>query len=208
MVKLWQKSDTALNPVVERYTVGTDYLFDMELLPFDIAASKVHARGLEKIGILTTDELSGILNALDSLAKDHQEGNVVITPEMEDCHTMIENYLVEKIGDAGKKIHTGRSRNDQVAVAMRLYMKDHLTAMRQKCVALAADFVDVAEKYKDVAMPGYSHTQQAMLSSVGHYMLAFAESLLDCGLYCGYSKASRQKSAWFCCWIWRLDTTR
>ena len=91
MVKLWQKSDTALNPVVERYTVGTDYLFDMELLPFDIAASKVHARGLEKIGILTTDELSGILNALDSLAKDHQEGNVVITPEMEDCHTMIED---------------------------------------------------------------------------------------------------------------------
>jgi len=179
MAKLWKKSNTDSNAVVEKYTAGTDYLFDLELLPFDIAASKVHARGLERIGILTPDELTSLQSALDTLAEDHKAGKVILTPEMEDCHTLIENYLVEKIGEAGKKIHTGRSRNDQVAVAMRLYMKDHLTAMRQKCIALAADFVDLAEKYKDVAMPGYSHTQQAMLSSVGHYMLAFAESLLD-----------------------------
>ena len=179
MVKLWKKTDEESNAVVEKYTAGTDYLFDLELLPFDIAASKVHAQGLEKIGILTTDELSSIQSALDTLAEDHEAGKVMIMPEMEDCHTMIENYLVEKIGEAGKKIHTGRSRNDQVAVATRLYMKESLKNLWQKCIALAADFVDVAEKYKDVAMPGYSHTQQAMLSSVGHYMLAFAESLLD-----------------------------
>src|SRR3989344_1480646 len=120
MAKLWKKSNTDSNAVVEKYTAGTDYLFDLELLPFDIAASKVHARGLERIGILTPDELTSLQSALDTLAEDHKAGKVILTPEMEDCHTLIENYLVEKIGEAGKKIHTGRSRNDQVAVAMRL----------------------------------------------------------------------------------------
>lgn len=179
MAKLWKKSDTESNTLVEKYTAGTDYIFDVGLLPFDIVASKVHAQGLAKIGILTAEEFSQIMSALDALTEDAKAGKVSITPEMEDCHTVIENYLVEKIGEAGKKIHTGRSRNDQVAVAMRLYMKSQLAAIRKKCVSLASEFVDAAEKYKNIPMPGYSHTQQAMLSSVGHYMLALAESLLD-----------------------------
>src|SRR3989344_7108524 len=120
MTKLWSTTKHMTHPAIEKYTAGTDYLFDRELLPFDIAASKVHARGLERIGILTPDELTSLQSALDTLAEDHKAGKVILTPEMEDCHTLIENYLVEKIGEAGKKIHTGRSRNDQVAVAMRL----------------------------------------------------------------------------------------
>lgn len=168
-----------MHPAVERYTAGTDYVFDVELLPFDITASRAHAKGLQKFGILSEAELKDVLGAFDALEKDFASGVIKITPEDEDCHTVIENYLVSKLGDVGKKIHTGRSRNDQVLTAVRLYMKHHLAQLRSGCVALASDFLDAAEKYQDVPMPGYSHTQQAMLSSVGHYMAAFAESLLD-----------------------------
>src|SRR3989344_4659101 len=118
MTKLWKKDGVELNSVIEQYTAGTDYIFDLEILPFDILGSRTHTKGLEKIGILTSAELSHILEALEVLGEDVNAGKVVITPEMEDCHTVIENYIVEKIGEAGKKIHTGRSRNDQVAVAM------------------------------------------------------------------------------------------
>src|SRR3989344_45976 len=166
MAKLWKKSDMKIAPAVEKYTAGTDYIFDVEILPFDIQASRAHAKGLQKIGILNADELKQIEGGLDSLEKDVKAGKIEIRPEDEDCHTVIENYLVEKIGDAGKKIHTGRSRNDQVAVAMRLYMKDKLETIRKQCLALAADFIDTAAKYDDVPMPGYSHTQQAMLTTV------------------------------------------
>jgi len=179
MTKLWKKSDTELHPVMEKYTVGTDHICDMEFLPFDIVASKAHAKGLEKIGILTSQEVEAIERALDALGGEYEAGRVIIQPKDEDCHTVIENYLIGKIGNAGKKIHTGRSRNDQVLTAVRLYMKENLVTLRKQCVALASHFVDAAEKYERVPMPGYSHTQQAMLGSIGHYMLSFAESLLD-----------------------------
>lgn len=179
MAKLWKKSDSTLHPAVEKYTVGTDYLFDMEVLPFDITASRAHAKGLEKIGILTTDEFNQLLEGLNALQKEYETGKISITQEDEDCHTVIENYLVEKAGEAGKKIHTGRSRNDQIAIAMRLYMKQHLADIEKSARALAGKFIDAAEKCQDVPMPGYSHTQQAMLTSVGHYFAAYAESLLD-----------------------------
>src|SRR3989344_2091032 len=179
MTRLWKKTDTKMNPVVEKYTAGSTAIFDMEVMPFDIEASRAHAKGLAKIEILTADELRQIQNSLDSLEKDLKAGKIKITPEDEDCHTVIENYLVEKAGEVGKKIHTGRSRNDQIAVAMRLYMKHHLRAIETSARALASDFVDAAEKQKDVPMSGYSHLQQAMLSTVGHYFAAYAESLLD-----------------------------
>ncbi len=179
MAKLWNKNDSKLNPAVEKYTAGTDYVFDVELLPFDIQASRAHAKGLEKIGILAKDELKEILGAFDSLESDFSAGKITISPQDEDCHTVIENYLIEKTGEAGKKIHTGRSRNDQVAVAMRLYMKARLKLLRASTSELAAQFLDAAEKYQEVPMPGYSHTQQAMLTTVGHYFAAFTESLLD-----------------------------
>lgn len=179
MTKLWKKKGTKLHPAVEKYTAGTDYLLDMELMPFDIIASAAHAEGLKKIGILTAAELGKILAALDSLQKKWKLGKVRITWADEDCHTVIENYLVMACGDTGKKIHTGRSRNDQVLVATRLYMKTHLSTLRKSCVTLAGAFVDAAGRYEHIPMPGYSHTQQAMLTTVGHYFAAFAESLLD-----------------------------
>ncbi|MDO8552549.1 MAG: argininosuccinate lyase [bacterium] len=179
MAKLWKKTESTLHPAVEKYTAGTDAVFDLELLPFDIEASKAHAKGLEKIGILSAAETKEILGGLDALHKDFQSGKVTITPEDEDCHTVIENYLIENIGETGKKLHTGRSRNDQVLVAVRLYMKQNLSKLNGSSVALADVFLKMAEKYEKVSMPGYSHTQQAMLSSLGHYFSAFAESLLD-----------------------------
>ncbi len=179
MAKLWKKSDAKMHPAVEKYTAGTDYIFDMEVLPFDIAASRAHAKGLQKIGILTSDELKKILGAFGALEKDFKAGKIAITPADEDCHTVVENYLVAKTGDAGKKIHTGRSRNDQIAVAMRLYMKEHLDTLGQGCQKLARQFLEVADTYKVMPMPGYTHTQQAMLTTVGHYFAAHVESLLD-----------------------------
>ncbi len=179
MAKLWKKKGQKINPLVEKYTAGTDYLFDVELMPFDIAASRAHAKGLKKIGVLNHVELSKILKAFDALEKDFAQGKIAITPADEDCHTVIENYLVKKTGVAGKKIHTGRSRNDQVLVATRLYMKSHLGKIRLEALALAEDVLAYAEKYQDVPMPGYTHTQQAMLSSVGHYVAGLAESLVD-----------------------------
>ena len=194
MAKLWKKSDEKTNPAVEKYTAGTDYLFDMELMPFDIAASRAHAKGLEKIGIFSKEELKQLQGALDGLAEDLAAEKITITRQDEDAHTVIENYLVEKTGDTGKKIHTGRSRNDQVQVATRLYMKSHLGLVRGKCIKLAEQFVDAAEKYQDIPMPGYSHTQQAMLSSVGHYFAAYAESLLDDADYLAATLAHLDKS--------------
>lgn len=179
MTKLWSTSERKINPIVEAYTAGTDHVFDMQLMPFDIEASRAHAMGLQKIGILTSKELEDILSALGDLEEAFTRGEIKITPEDEDCHTVIENYLVKKLGDTGKKIHTGRSRNDQILVATRLYMRSKGEELKEKCLGLASAFLGIAEKYKDVPMPGYSHTQQAMLSSVGHYMLAFTESLLD-----------------------------
>lgn len=179
MAKLWKKSEGTLHPAVEKYTAGTDSVFDVELLPFDIEASRAHAKGLENVGILSGAESKEILGGLDALLKDFQAGKVAITPADEDCHTVIENYLTEKIGDTGKKLHTGRSRNDQVLVAVRLYMKHHLAKLGASSVGLADAFLKMAEKHEKVPMPGYSHTQQAMLSSLGHYFSAFTESLLD-----------------------------
>ncbi|MSR79072.1 MAG: argininosuccinate lyase [Candidatus Taylorbacteria bacterium] len=179
MAKLWNKTGTKTHPVIEKYTAGSDYVFDKELLPFDVVASKAHAKGLQKEGILTRKETKALLGAFDALSKDFGLGKIAITSEDEDCHTVIENYLIKRLGATGKKIHTGRSRNDQVLVALRLYMKAHLLKLQKECGELAMVFLQFAEKYKNVPMPGYSHTQQAMLSSVGHYFSAYAESLLD-----------------------------
>jgi len=179
MIKLWSKNDQKSNPAVEKYTAGTDSVFDMELMSFDIEASLVHAKGLEKIGILSAEEFKEIQSGLDALSKDLKARKIKITPEDEDCHTVIENYLTEKIGDTGRKLHTGRSRNDQVVTAVRLYMKHNLAGLRTSCVGLSEQFLNSTEKYQNVPMPGYSHTQQAMLSNLGHYFSAFAESLLD-----------------------------
>ncbi len=179
MAKLWKKKGQNINPLVEKYTAGTDYLFDVELMPFDIAASRAHATALNKIHILSASELKAVIRSLNALEKAWKKGEIAIAPEDEDCHTVIENYLVASLGPTGKKVHTGRSRNDQVLVATRLYLKSHLVSIRQEALKLAGSFLTYAETNRDVPMPGYTHTQQAMLSSIGHYMSSFAESLAD-----------------------------
>ncbi len=193
MAKLWKKTGQSLHPDVEKYTVATDDVFDMQLMPFDITVAKAHAKGLKKIGILTQGELKRMLGGFAALENDFKKGKVRITKADEDSHTVIENYLVEKLGNLGKKIHTGRSRNE-VIVAVRLFMLHHLALLQEDCIRAAEIFLKKAEKYKDVPMPGYSHTQQAMLSSLGHYFSAFVESLLDDADMLALTRAQLNKS--------------
>jgi argininosuccinate lyase len=180
MAKLWQKSQSAkTHPLLESYMAKDDVLLDSVLLLYDIEASRAHAKMLQKIGILQADECRKLLTGLDALSKKWKEGSIKITVADEDCHTVIENFLTEYCGNVGKKIHAGRSRNDQVLVATRLYMKAALKEIRAGALDLAHSFLKRAQKYETVPFPGYTHTQQAMLSSLGHYYASFIESLLD-----------------------------
>lgn len=181
MSTLWQEDGKKLNPLVEWFTVGDDYIWDTDLAPFDVEASIAHAQMLEAVGLLNKEESSALVAALKEIKVLHGQGNFKVQRSQEDCHTAIENYLVEKLGETGKKIHTGRSRNDQVAVAMRLYSKHHLQIVTADCMSLAREVLAFAKQHKNVPMPGMTHTQPAMLSSVGLWAGSFVESLLDDG---------------------------
>jgi argininosuccinate lyase len=179
-MKIWQKDKTqSVNESIDKYTVGDDYLLDMNFIQYDIQASKAHSKGLLKIGILNNKEYKAILKSLQTLESLIHNDSFSIKLEEEDCHTAIENYLIAELGDIGKKIHTGRSRNDQILVAIRMYMKANLKETIQLLGNLQSTLYELAIKNKDVPMPGYSHTQQAMLTSVGHYFAAFHESILN-----------------------------
>lgn len=177
--KLWQKNKIKTNPLVEKYTVGDDYIFDNKLTLYDIKASQAHAEGLKKIKIISETELKKIKSVLSQLTTEVKNGKIIVTAADEDCHTLIEAYLTKKLGDIGKKIHTGRSRNDQILVATRLYLLSELQHIQNGLEKLIKKYSLLAKKYATVPLPGYSHTQQAMLSSVGHYLSSFAESLTD-----------------------------
>ncbi len=180
MPKLWQSaSSVKLHPLVEKYTVGNDYILDMRLLPFDIQASKAHAQALVKAKIITGAELAKLTKGLDEILVLHQKGEFVIEQSDEDCHTAIENYLTKKLGDLGKKIHTGRSRNDQVLVATRLYTRKKLKQISAELIALQKVFLTMAKKYEFMPLPGYTHTRRAMPSSIGHWAAAYLEELIN-----------------------------
>ncbi|PIT86689.1 MAG: argininosuccinate lyase, partial [Candidatus Magasanikbacteria bacterium CG10_big_fil_rev_8_21_14_0_10_43_6] len=179
MSKLWQTHATTLHPVVEQYTVGNDHKLDKRLLPFDIEASKAHAKGLGRIGILTQAEVEQVITHLDDILVLFEAGTFEITQQDEDCHTAIENYLVEKLGALGKKVHTGRSRNDQVLVATRLYTKKKLKQISENVVHLEEIFLMFAIRYRMVPMPGYTHTRRAMPSSVGHWAASYLEEMIN-----------------------------
>ena len=168
MSKLWKKG-YELDAEVEEYTVGEDYLLDQALLPYDVQASIAHAEMLGECGYLTQEEAEIIVAELKKLE------SLEIKKEDEDSHTAIEKYLVEKLGETGKKIHTARSRNDQCLVAMRLYFKDNLQDMELQINALIGEL----KKKKDLPMPGYTHTRKAMPSSSGLLFSAYAEMLED-----------------------------
>jgi argininosuccinate lyase len=179
MSKIWKKDESKSNPIIEKYNTGDDYKMDMEILPFDIQASIAHAKMLGSINVLSNDEVNELVNELQNIHSDFNNGKIIINIEDEDCHTVIENILINKLGDIGKKIHTGRSRNDQVLTATRLYTVSKLNEISKLNKALIKSFVTFAEQNRNTPLPGYTHTQQAMLSSFGHWSLSFAEGLVN-----------------------------
>ncbi|MCH3917120.1 MAG: argininosuccinate lyase [Spirochaetia bacterium] len=178
MAKLWQKEYT-LDTLMEDFTVSNDYLLDQDLVICDALASIAHARGLHRIGILDEKELADLEKGLTEVIKLRLEGKFTITKQDEDCHTAIEGYLTRTVGEAGKKIHTGRSRNDQVQTALRLWMREFTVRLCHHTALFAEALLEFAKKYEHVPMPGRTHMQIAMPSSVGLWATSFAEELYD-----------------------------
>ena len=177
-MKLWQKTKQ-LDKEIEKFTVGRDYILDKELIYFDCIASKAHAAMLGKIGILSDKEVKELLQGLDKIIELDKKGKFEIALEDEDCHTAKENYLIEHVGDAGKKIHTGRSRNDQVLTAVRLYCKAQLVNSLNTIETTINHIDDFIKTFGEIPMPGYTHTRKAMPSSVGMWAGAFKDAFSD-----------------------------
>lgn len=177
-MKLWDKGYTTDN-LVERYTVGNDRELDLKLALYDIQGNEAHARMLQTIGILTQTELDTILNGLAQLRKEIEQGTFTIEDAFEDIHSKIEFELVQRIGEAGKKIHTARSRNDQVLVDLHLYIKAEINHIRQGIANLFDVLLKLSNQHRAVLMPGYTHLQVAMPSSFGLWFGAYAETLID-----------------------------
>ena len=177
-MKLWQK-DTSTNEKIDHFTVGNDRTYDLALAPYDCIASKAHAKMLGEIGMLTSKEVKDLTDALEGILKSTQKGDFVIEKEFEDMHSKIEYLLTQKLGDLGKKIHTARSRNDQVLVALQLYIKEELSQIKKEVVKLFDLLLKLAETHQKDLLPGYTHMQVAMPSSFGLWFSAYAESLVD-----------------------------
>ena len=177
-MKLWDKGYTTDN-LVERFTVGNDRELDLKLAKFDVQGNVAHAKMLEKIGLLTAEELSAILKGLEEIQQTIDEGTFTIEEEFEDVHSKVEHELTKKIGEAGKKIHTARSRNDQVLVDLHLYTREEIVLIKGLIKQLFDTLIELAEQHKDVLIPGYTHMQVAMPSSFGVWFSAYAESLID-----------------------------
>ncbi|NNM53574.1 MAG: argininosuccinate lyase [Spirochaetales bacterium] len=178
MAKLWQKNYT-LNELIEAFTVGQDYLIDRDLLPADAVASVAQARQLAAIGLLTVQEQTTLSSALFQIIGEWRTGTLTVNREDEDCHTAIENRLVQLCGEVGKKIHTGRSRNDQVLTALRVWARSAIDRVAGEALGLVADWLNLAERHRLTPMPGRTHLQTGMPSSVGLWAGAWAEGLLD-----------------------------
>jgi len=178
MAKLWQK-DSSLNKLAESFTVGEDYLLDRRLINSDCVASIAHATMLNSIGILSNKEFQGLRRELRHIIELNKRGDFTIEPAEEDCHTAIENHLTTVLGEAGKKIHTGRSRNDQIIAAIRLYSRSFLLDFQRDSLNLAQALLDFAGENTSMPMPGRTHMQLAMPSSVGLWAGAFIEEILD-----------------------------
>ncbi|MDO6853964.1 argininosuccinate lyase [Cellulophaga lytica] len=177
-MKLWDKGFST-DKKIDHFTVGNDRELDLLLAKYDVIASKAHAKMLGKIGLITAQEAENLVAELDAIAQTIEEGSFVIEDSFEDMHSKIEFVLTEKLGDTGKKIHTARSRNDQVLVAMHLYLKDELQEIKSEVKVLFNLLLNLADKYKNVLLPGYTHLQIAMPSSFGLWFSAYAESLID-----------------------------
>ncbi len=177
-MKLWEK-DFEINSEIERFTVGRDRELDLYLAPYDVLGSMAHITMLESIGLIGKDELPVLLKELRSIYEQTQRGEFVIEEGIEDVHSQVELMLTRKLGDMGKKIHSGRSRNDQVLVDLKLFTRHQLKLVAEAVNDLFSQLQQKSEQYKDVLMPGYTHLQVAMPSSFGLWFGAHAESLAD-----------------------------
>jgi argininosuccinate lyase len=178
MSKLWQKT-TNVNELVENFTVGRDREFDEQMAAFDVLGSLAHTRMLQSIGLMSEDDLKLVQQELKAIYSDIHAGKFSIGEGVEDVHSQVELLLTQRIGDAGKKIHSGRSRNDQVLVDLKLFFRSQLQEVVEETELLFHLLIALSKKHKDVLLPGYTHLQVAMPSSFGLWFGAYAESLVD-----------------------------
>ena len=178
MATLWNKG-TSATEAVDRFTVGNDRVLDLRLARYDVQGSRAHIKMLEKIGLLTADELQALDAALARIAERIEAGDFVLEPDVEDIHSQVELLLTRELGEMGKKIHSGRSRNDQVLVDLKLFLRDELKVVREEVLTVFRTLQGLSEQYKEVLLPGYTHAQVAMPSSFGLWFGAYAESLVD-----------------------------
>jgi argininosuccinate lyase len=177
-MKLWEKG-ISTDKKVEKFTIGRDNELDLQLAKFDVLGTMAHITMLETVGLLGSDELPVLLNELANIYHSAEKGEFIIEDGVEDVHSQVELMLTAKLGDMGKKVHSGRSRNDQVLVDLRLYIRDQLGEIAQQVACLSHFFLKLSEQYKDILIPGYTHLQVAMPSSFGLWFGAYAESLAD-----------------------------
>ena len=177
-MKLWDKGFST-DKKIDIFTVGNDRELDLIIAKYDVIGNIAHAKMLHKIGLLSDDEITSLEKELNNIAKTIEDGTFTIEDTFEDVHSKVEHILTEKLGDTGKKIHTARSRNDQVLVDMHLYLKDELTEIKQLSKAFFDLLIGLSNKYREVLLPGYTHLQVAMPSSFGMWFSAYAESLID-----------------------------
>lgn len=177
-MKLWDKG-TTVHPDIDRFTVGRDREFDLLLARYDVLGSLAHAKMLQRVGLISPAEADDLYNGLRDIYKEIERGEFVIADTVEDVHSQVELLLTERYGEAGKKLHTGRSRNDQVLVDIKLFLREELRATAGATAALFNVLLELSERYKYVLMPGYTHLQVAMPSSFGLWFGAYAESLID-----------------------------
>ncbi|GAP65874.1 argininosuccinate lyase [Mizugakiibacter sediminis] len=175
---LWKKADTRVDARIMRFLAGDDVLLDAEFFLHDIAASKAHVEGLAHIGVVSDDEAAALKRELDALAEDFRGGRFVLDARYEDGHSAIEARLTERLGDAGRRVHTGRSRNDQILVATRLWLKERLAALETHCRASARACLERAAG-EALPLPGYTHLQRAVVSSTAMWFAGYAEAFID-----------------------------
>ncbi len=178
-MKLWQKESTSVSELVEAFTVGRDREFDLLLAKYDVQGSIAHVTMLGEVGLMSGEEATIAVNALHEISADIKNGKFSIESGIEDVHSQVEYLLMQRIGDIGKKIHSGRSRNDQVAVDIKLFLRAQILEIRDSVAKLFQILIQQSERHKDKLLPGYTHFQIAMPSSFGLWFGAYAESLID-----------------------------
>ncbi|MEY3245078.1 MAG: argininosuccinate lyase, partial [Bacteroidota bacterium] len=178
-MKLWSKSSTSTAARIEKFTVGRDREFDLLMAAYDVVGSIAHVTMLGEQGLMSQADAEKAVDALKSIAASIEKGDFTIDPQVEYIHSQIEFMLTERIGDAGKMIHTGRSRNDQVALDIKLFIRAQLLEIKDEIADLFKLLINQSNKHKDVLIPGYTHLQIAMPSSIGLWLGAYAESLVD-----------------------------